>query len=368
MTELQILRKQIDQVDSELLNIIVKRMNIVKKIGKIKNFYGLPIYIPEREIFMLAARRQAAKKLGLSPDLFEDILRRVISESYLQEVSNGFTNLGSTLRPVVIIGGKGKMGTFFEKQLKLSNYKVKIFDINDWSNAETILSNALMVIISVPIPLIEQVISQLPILPVDCILLDLSSVKVIPLDIMLTKHHGPVLGLHPMFSPDTPYIVKQVVIWCNGRNYESYQWFLHQLTMWGMKLHCISASKHDKNMSFIQSLRHFSYLIYGIFLKQEQANFEELLLLASPGYKLELIMIGRFFQQNPKLYADVIISSKTNFNFIKRYYILFGNLLRLLEDQDKKEFIKKFTQVQKWLGIYAQRCVIESKVLLRCNQ
>ncbi|WWO95977.1 MAG: bifunctional chorismate mutase/prephenate dehydrogenase [Candidatus Dasytiphilus stammeri] len=367
VTELKGLRKQIDELDTELLKIIAKRIKIVEEIGKIKYFYGLPIYTPEREISMLATRRQEALHLGLSPDLVEDILGRVISESYLRELSKGSKKISFSSRPIVIIGGKGRMGQFFERMLRISNYKVKIFDRNDWSNAEKILSDALMVIISVPIPLIEQVTSQLPILPKDCILVDLSSVKVVPLDRMLAKHHGPVLGLHPMFSPDTDHPVKQVVIWCDGRNYESYEWFLDQLTIWGINLHCISASKHDQSMSFIQALRHLSYLVAGLHLNQEKANFEELLLIASPGYKLELIMIGRFFKQHPKLYADIIMSSAMNLKFIKRYYVLFGDIIRLLESQDKEEFIKQFTKVQEWLGIYAQRCFLESRNLLRFN-
>ncbi|MFO6426374.1 hypothetical protein ACLBOM_11150 [Escherichia coli] len=39
--------------------------------------------------------------------------------------------------------------------------------------------------------------------PKDCILVDLASVKNGPLQAMLAAHDGPVLGLHPMFGPDS---------------------------------------------------------------------------------------------------------------------------------------------------------------------
>ncbi len=84
-------------------------------------------------------------------------------------------------------------------------------------------------IVSVPIHVTEQVIAQLPPLPSDCILVDLASVKSGPLQAMLAAHDGPVLGLHPMFGPDSGSLAKQVVVWCDGRQPEAYQWFLEQI-------------------------------------------------------------------------------------------------------------------------------------------
>ena len=58
---------------------------------------------------------------------------------------------------------------------------------------------------------------QLCPLPADCILVDLASVKAEPLQAMLAAHKGPVLGLHPMFGPDSGSLAKQVVVYCDGR-------------------------------------------------------------------------------------------------------------------------------------------------------
>ncbi|MBK1992501.1 prephenate dehydrogenase/arogenate dehydrogenase family protein, partial [Campylobacter sp. 2018MI35] len=90
-----------------------------------------------------------------------------------------------------------------------------------------------MVIVSVPIHVTEQVIAKLPRLPSDCILVDLASVKNGPLQAMLAAHDGPVVGLHPMFGPDSGSLAKQVVVWCDGRQPEAYQWFLEQIQVWG---------------------------------------------------------------------------------------------------------------------------------------
>ncbi|MEN1663315.1 prephenate dehydrogenase/arogenate dehydrogenase family protein, partial [Pseudomonas aeruginosa] len=113
--------------------------------------------------------------------------------------------------------------------LTLSGYQVRILEQHDWDRAADIVADAGMVIVSVPIHVTEQVIGKLPPLPKDCILVDLASVKNGPLQAMLAAHDGPVLGLHPMFGPDSGSLAKQVVVWCDGRKPEAYQWFLEQI-------------------------------------------------------------------------------------------------------------------------------------------
>ncbi|WWP00158.1 MAG: bifunctional chorismate mutase/prephenate dehydrogenase [Candidatus Dasytiphilus stammeri] len=365
--KLEVLRHQIDQLDKSLLNIIMKRMKLISKIGEIKHRYGLPIYVPEREKSMLAMHRNQAEKVGISPDFFEDILRRIIYESYSVQSKKGFQKIYPLLRPIVIIGGKGRMGQFFHHWLCLSNYQVKIIDKDDWKNSHQILSTAGMVIISVPIRIIETIIGQLPKLQDDCILVDLCSIKTRPLKAMLSIHNGPVLGLHPLFAPDSnnDNPVKQIIIWCNGRNPEAYQWFLKQLTIWGISIHCISTIKHDQNMAIIQALRHFTHFVYGLHLQQENVKIEDLLDFGTTMYRCELfMMMGRFFTQDHNLYADIIMDSKLNLEIIKRYYVRFGEAIRILESSDKKKFIQSCIKIKEWLGVYNQQFLAANNSLL----
>lgn len=365
VAELTALRDQIDEVDKALLSLLARRLELVAEVGEVKSCHGLPIYVPEREAAMLASRRKEAESLGVPADLIEDVLRRVMRESYSSENDKGFKTLYPSLRPVVIVGGAGQMGSLFEKMLILSGYQVRIFEKEHWPNAVDIMSDAGMVIVSVPIHLTEQVIAQLPPLPEDCILVDLASVKNGPIQAMLAVHHGPVLGLHPMFGPDSGSLAKQVVVYCDGREPEAYQWFLEQIQVWGARLHRSGAVEHDQNMAFIQALRHFATFAYGLHLSEENVQLEQLLALSSPIYRLELAMVGRLFAQDPQLYADIIMSSESNLALIKRYYKRFGAAIGLLEHGDKKAFIDSFRKVEHWFGDYAQRFQSESRTLLR---
>lgn len=365
VAELTALRDQIDEVDKELLALLARRLQLVAEVGEVKSRYGLPIYVPDREAAMLSSRRQEAESLGVPPDLIEDILRRIMRESYTSENDKGFKTLHPQLRPIVIVGGRGQMGCLFTRMFELSGYRVRIVEQEDWPRAAEQFSDAGMVIVSVPIHITEQVIAQLPPLPDDCILVDIASVKNRPLQAMLAAHQGPVVGLHPMFGPDVGSMAKQVVVYCDGRQPEAYRWLLEQLQVWGARLHRISAVEHDQNMAFIQALRHFATFAYGLHLAEENAQLEQLLALSSPIYRLELAMVGRLFAQDPQLYADIIMSSEDNLALIKRYYQRFGEAIALLEQSDKQAFISSFQKVERWFGEYAERFLLESRSLLR---
>lgn len=365
VAELNALRDNIDEVDKSLLALLARRLRLVAEVGEVKSRYGLPIYAPDREAAMLASRRTEALALGVPPDLIEDVLRRVMRESYSSENDKGFKTLCPTLRPVVIVGGRGQMGRLFDKMLQLSGYQVRILEQEDWPTAKELLADAGMVIVSVPIHLTVEVIERLPPLPEDCILLDLASIKNEPLQAMLAAHNGPVLGLHPMFGPDSGSLAKQVVVYCDGRQPEAYQWLLEQIQVWGARLQRINALEHDQNMAFIQALRHFATFAYGLHLAEENVQLEPLLALSSPIYRLELAMIGRLFAQDPSLYADIIMSSENNLALIKRYYQRFGDAITLLEQGDKHAFIARFEKVKRWFGGYAQSFMDESRQLLR---
>lgn len=365
VAELTALRDKIDETDKALLDLLARRMQLVAEVGEVKSQHGLPIYVPEREAAMLASRRADAEKIGLSADLIEDVLRRVMRESYVSENEKGFKTLHPSLRPIVIVGGKGKMGRLFERMLRLSGYQVRILDKEEWPRAAELLQDAGMVIVSVPIHLTEQVISELPPLPADAILVDLCSIKQKPLQAMLTAHSGPVLGLHPMFGPDSGSLAKQLVVWCDGRQPETYRWFLKQIEVWGARLHQSTAVVHDQSMTFIQALRHFATFAYGFHLSEENADLQQLLAHSSPIYRLELAMVGRLFAQDAQLYADIIMSSPNNLALIKRYYQHFGQAITWLEQGDKQAFIDNFSAVKLWFGDYAEGFMLESRSLLR---
>ncbi|MBC5853158.1 bifunctional chorismate mutase/prephenate dehydrogenase [Vibrio metschnikovii] len=363
--ELNALREQIDALDKQMIDLLARRLALVEQVGEVKSRYGLPIYVPEREASMLASRRTEAEAQGVPPQLIEDILRRTMRESYASEKDSGFKCLKPELRSVVIIGGHGQLGRLFARMFELSGYQVKVLGSQDWHRADELLHDAGLVVVTVPIDLTVGVIEKLNQLPSDCILCDLTSIKSKPLAAMLKVHSGPVVGLHPMFGPDVPSLAKQVIVYCDGRGVEQYQWLLDQFAIWGASLCAIDAQEHDQGMTLIQALRHFTSFVYGLHLSKVNPNIEQLLKLSSPIYRLELAMVGRLFGQDPNLYADIILSSQENIEMIGRFQHSLEQAVSLLKQGDKQGFVSQFSQVSDWFGDYSQQFMQESQHLLK---
>lgn len=362
--ELDVLRDKIDEVDRELVALLARRLALVGEVGEVKSRHGLPIYAPDREAAMLARRREEAEAHGVPGDLIEDVLRRIMRESYASEKETGFKCINPDLRHVVVVGGGGALGGLFVNMLRLSGYRVEVLEKEDWADSESRLANAGMVMVAVPIDVTEAVIGQLGRLPDDCLLVDLTSVKQGPMAAMLAAHKGPVLGLHPMFGPDVASLAKQVIVCCAGRDPLASEWFCQQMTIWGARLVAVSAAEHDQAMTLIQALRHFATFAYGRHLAEEGADLEQLLRLSSPIYRLELAMVGRLFAQDPALYADIILSSPQNLAMIRRYYEEFGRSLALLEQGQREGFVEAFNRVADYFGDHASQFLRESKQLL----
>ena len=106
------LRDEIDQLDSELVNLLKRRAAITAKVGQVKSQTGMPIYVPERESQLIALRRTQAEQQGVSPMLVEDLLRRIMRESYATQ-DGDFLQTNSTINKVVIVGGRGSLGQIF---------------------------------------------------------------------------------------------------------------------------------------------------------------------------------------------------------------------------------------------------------------
>jgi chorismate mutase len=74
-------RKEIEQINSQILRILAKRNKISKKVGKYKKQYGLKITDKKKEKEIFSKIRKQSKKLGLNQKFAEDIFKRIIKES-----------------------------------------------------------------------------------------------------------------------------------------------------------------------------------------------------------------------------------------------------------------------------------------------
>ncbi len=359
------LRGQIDNIDTQLVDLLAQRRRVVERVAEVKQQHDLPTSHPAREENLISARRAQAAQAGLDPDYIEDLFRTVLRHSRVGQLNT----LGRRgVRPgarVLIVGGRGNMGRFFARWFVQSDYEVRVLDRDDWAQAQSLAAGIELCLLAVPINVTPAVAAQIaPHLPPGCVLADITSLKHGPLAAMLRGYAGPVVGLHPLFGPATVTMDKQIVVVSPGRQLEACQWLLDQLTVWGNVLVETAAEEHDEIMGIVQALRHFATFAFGQFLHSRGVPIPRTLELSSPIYRLELAMVGRLFAQDPSLYAEIVFATPERLALLKDYVESLQQNLGLIERGDKAEFVARFRRVAEWFGPFSEQAMRESTFLV----
>lgn len=80
------LRQQIDQIDSELLDLLDKRMRVSREIGRYKREHSMPVLQMGRHDEIMNTRIRAAGEMGMSPEFMETVLQAIHAESVRQQI------------------------------------------------------------------------------------------------------------------------------------------------------------------------------------------------------------------------------------------------------------------------------------------
>jgi len=359
------LRRQIDAIDTQLVNLLVQRRHVVERVAEVKREHDLPVFHPAREENLISARRAQAVQAGLDPDYIEDLFRTMLRRSRVGQLETLGRRGARPGAKVLVIGGKGGMGRFFCRWLTLSDYEVRVIDREDWPAVEALARDAELCLLAVPIDVTASVAVRIaPHLPPNCVLADITSLKQAPLKAMLAAHPGPVLGLHPLFGPTTTSMDKQIVVVTPGRQPDSCKWVLEQLAVWGNVVVETTPEEHDEIMGIVQALRHFATFAFGQFLHARAVPIARTLELSSPIYRLELAMVGRLFAQDPWLYAEIVFATPERLALLKEFIQSLQQNLEMIEGGNKQEFVARFRTIAEWFGPFSEQALRESTFLV----
>ena len=360
------LRGVLDTLDHELLDLLVRRMQVVEEIAARKRSHRVRIRDLDRERRILDDRCGRAKGLGLPPDSIESIWRQLMLMSRERQAA-----LRAELPPdvakktVAIIGGEGGMGRSLRALFNDLGHQVLIADLHTELTPSDAARQSDVVIISVPIRETRQVIEQIgPLLRPEALLMDVTSIKTDPVDAMLSSTRASVVGTHPMFGPGVNTYQGQRVVLCRGRGEEWFQWVRQMLVARGLVITEASAEEHDSMMAIVQVLHHFKTQVLGLSLSRSGAELEETLRFTSPAYLLETYVTGRHFAQSPELYGPIEMLNPDSKAVIDVFRKAAADLASILEKQDQAAFDDVFRKVREFFGPFTDEALDQSGFLI----
>lgn len=80
-SELQLLRQQIDSIDSQLLDLLANRLKVSRTIAEVKAENNMAVYQPKRWTEVLQRKLRQAEEMGLDPDFVKELYERIHTES-----------------------------------------------------------------------------------------------------------------------------------------------------------------------------------------------------------------------------------------------------------------------------------------------
>lgn len=254
---------------------------------------------------------------------------------------------------IAIVGGTGQFGQHLGERLEEDNeihisgknveQAKEVAESYGWSYGESteIVEDADVVIIAVPISVTEDVIHEVgPHVPEDALFTDITSVKQMPVEAM-KQYSEEVLGMHPMYAPSNS-IKGQKIVMCpeDGKKWTEMEEFWKQHDA---ELHFTEPEIHDKAMSLVQGLMHFSELVVADVIRKSELGGEDMEEFSSPVYQLITDLTARMLNQKPGLYGSIQAENPENEEVRQRFIDSAEDLREIVKDEE--EFEEKFEEL-----------------------
>lgn len=257
--------------------------------------------------------------------------------------------------PVIgIIGGTGLMGQWFKNYFEHQGYNVLIASRKTPLSIEDCAKQSDVLIISVPMDITVEIIKKVGhLVKKEGLLMDLTSLKTEPMKAMLQYSACSVVGTHPVFGPGVKKIRNQKVIICPGRGKKWQKWLESALVKEGARIKVTTPAEHDKMMSVIQGVMHFSSITISHVLKELKIDIFESQDFSSPIYKVRMDMVGRILNQDPELYANIEILNPKTKKALKAYLKTSKKLYNIIRQKNKQAFVQYFNEAADYLGDFS---------------
>jgi prephenate dehydrogenase len=265
-----------------------------------------------------------------------------------------------------IIGGRGRMGSLFGEVFSRAGYTVLAGGRETDLAKSDLVTGSDIVMVSVPIRATKTVIERIaPLLREDQLVCDLTSLKSGPVEAMLSSR-AEVIGLHPMFGPTVPSLLRQTIIMCPERcSMETRDRMVKIFEREGARVTFSTPPEHDRIMAVVQGLTHFVTLSMAETMRRAGMTPDQTEDFMSPVYQLELGLVGRLLSQDPELYADMLCMNPYVPEVLGLCNQAVKELSARVTNGDAEGFIRMFRQNADDFGEYRERSLDLTEFLIR---
>jgi chorismate mutase/prephenate dehydrogenase len=308
-------RKQLGEIDRQLLALVAKRQQLAVEIGRIKQAAGIPTRNYRQETDVIHRARATATELDLSPAIAEALMLLLIRSSLTkQEQDRVATSGDASGQRVLVIGGAGKMGAWLTSFLSSQGFEVEVADpaaelaghthYHDWRDSN--LDHDLIVV-AAPLRISNQILHELAERRPAGVVFDIGSLKS-PLRsglLALAEAGVAVTSVHPMFGPETELLSGRHVIFVDLGN-QAATTRVRELFASTMAVQVdMDLDSHDRLIAYVLGLSHALNIAFFTALAESGEAAPALAKMSSTTFDAQLGIASSVAAENPHLYFEI---------------------------------------------------------------
>jgi chorismate mutase/prephenate dehydrogenase len=312
---LEELRQRVTEIDRQLIALVAERRAVSEEVARVKRATGAPTRDYQRERDVILGVRAQASERGVSPQLAEALLRLLIRSSLTTQEHASVVAAGAgTGRRALVIGGAGKMGSWFVSFLGSQGFAVEVADpsptpegvtrVEDWRSTD--LKHD-YIVLATPLGITDAILKDLALRRPPGVIFDVGSLKS-PLraGLLALKSHGcKVTSVHPMFGPDTELLSGRHVVFVDlghaGALASARELFAPTMA----EQVVMSLDDHDRLIAYVLGLSHALNIAFFTALAESGEDAPKLARMSSTTFDAQLDVASRVAQDSPELYYEI---------------------------------------------------------------
>ena len=266
------------------------------------------------------------------------------------------------IKNIGIIGGSGKIGSTFRKSFESVGLKVLVTDDSSKNLEDELIEKSDWVILSVPIDKTLEVFNSIKDkIRKDQVFSDFTSVKSI-LDNQ--TYDFEFVSCHPLFGPLNT-IEGQNIVTIPVSEGSLYTSIIDIFSRIGLKItEMKSLREHDKYMSLIQGMTHFSHVCFTTAMKKLDLDFDKVMEICSPIYQSNISFSSRITGGDENLYTNIIMDNPANKEVLQMYLDTSSKLLDMVKNQNYEDFKSNFNDNREYLKNHLSDMIDQSNFLV----
>jgi len=342
------LRRQLDDIDERLLELVAERQATIRGIAGVKRATGFPLrdYKREREVFQNA--RKKAESVGVSPQVAESIMRLLIQYSLtMQEKTRVVAHAHGGGQRALVIGGSGKMGGWFSQFLFSQGFEVEIADPNavagdsarvDWRTSD--LQHD-YIVVATPLGITNTILHELATRRPPGVIFDIGSLKS-PLRSGLEALQAAglrVASIHPMFGPDVELLSGRHVIFVDLGVADSLDRARALFAPTMAEQIVTTLDEHDRLIAYVLGLSHALNIAFFTVLAGSGEAAPKLSKLSSTTFDAQLEVARRVAQESPQLYYEIQSLNDYGTESLRALSEAVDRIHHIVQSHDREAFV-----------------------------